>query len=100
MIAYKLFRLRKDGSIGPLFIDASAKLPAGVWMKARHDVSKKGFAYRPGWHCCSKPVAPHLSEKGRVWFKVEIVDYKEIKRPAAQGGVWYLAEHIRIIERI
>ena len=58
----------------------------------------KGFAFRPGWHCCSEPIAPHLSEKGRVWKKVEIEDYTEVQRPIAQGGLWYLANKNESLE--
>ena len=97
MIAYKLFNQRKDGSIGPLFINASQRIPTGRWLPARHDLSKKGFAYRPGWHCTNKPVAPHLSEAGRVWMMVEIEDYQDFQRPEHQGGMWYLANQMKVI---
>jgi len=49
------------------------------------------------WHCTSQPVAPHLSEKGRVWLPVLMKDYHEFKRPDNQGGLWYLANEILII---
>jgi hypothetical protein len=95
MIAYKLFRQLKDGNITSLFINKTKRLPVGEWMIAEEHETK-GFAYRPGWHCTHEPVAPHLSEKGRVWLKVEIEDYTEIKRPESQGGMWYLANKIKI----
>jgi len=60
MKAYKLFKLRADGTLGPLFINASQRLPEGVWLKSE-DHPTKGFAHRPGWHCTLKPEAPHLS---------------------------------------
>ena len=60
MIAYKLFKVRKDGSIGSLFFAAKDKLPTGIWLKAK-SLHKKGFAFRPGWHTCCLPYAPHLS---------------------------------------
>lgn len=99
MIAYKLFNVRKDGSIGPLFINRRQRLPVGVWMDAE-DHPTKGYAHRPGWHCCRTPEAPHLSEKGRHWYKVEIEDYQEFKRPESQGGLWYLAGRIKILEKV
>jgi hypothetical protein len=98
MIAYKLVRQRADGTLGPLFIDARLRLQLGTWLEARHDVRRKGFAFRPGWHCTAKPEAPHLSPKGRVWLKVEIDDYEEHRRPANQGGLWYLANRMKILE--
>ncbi len=97
MIAYKLFRKRKDGTLGSLFINRRAVLPVGKWLIAEtHPTSK--FAVRHGWHCLAKPNAPHLSKRGRVWAKVEIEDYQTIQRPASQGGQWYLAGIMRILE--
>lgn len=34
MKAYKLFKIRKDGSIGSLFINASEKYQLDTWMDA------------------------------------------------------------------
>lgn len=98
MIAYKLFNVRKDGSIGPLFINRRQRIPMDEWLEAE-DHPTKGYARRPGWHCCRTPEAPHLSEKGRQWYKVEIQDYQELVRPDSQGGKWYLAGRMKIIEK-
>jgi hypothetical protein len=96
VIAYKLFRMRRDGSLGSLFINRRARLPVGFWMGSQL-YPTKGFAERCGWHCLAKPEAPHLSEKGRRWFEVEMDgEIQTIYRPASQGGVWYLAEFICI----
>ena len=95
MIAFKLFRIRKDGSIGSLFINRKARLPVNVWMPAAAHKTK-GFAFRPGWHALCKPEAPHLSEKGRRWYEVEVKKFKRFVRPASQGGEWVLAEQMRI----
>lgn len=95
--AYKLFKVRKDGSIGPLFINARARLPVGKWLPAEHTHRVKGFAYRPGWHATLKPEAPHLGTKGRRWFVVEVEDFKTYARPESQGGTWVLAERMRIV---
>ena len=46
----------------------------------------------------SKQEAPHLSKKNRVWCKVEFEDYEEIHRPANQGGLWYLAQRMKVLE--
>lgn len=101
-IAYKLFRELKDGSVTSLFINKSVKLPQNEWLGAKIHPTK-GFALRPGWHCTAEPVAPHLkmelkSGEKRVWKKVMIADYEEIKRPENQGGLWYLAKQMRILE--
>jgi len=96
MIGYKLFRLRKDGSLGPLFINRKQKLYHGIVYEAEVHATK-GFALRPGWHVCSKQSAPHLSKKGRVWRKVMITEYTEHKRPPSQGGLWYTAKQMVIL---
>jgi hypothetical protein len=96
MIVYKLFRQLKNGKITPLFINKTKRLPINEWMNAESHPTK-GFAIRPFWHCTEKPNAPHLSEKNRVWMKVEINDYTEYQRPEKQGGKWYLANKMKII---
>ncbi len=95
-IAWKLFSAKKDGSVGPLFINRKMRLETGTWYPAE-DHPTKGFAHRPGWHACSEPVAPHLSKRGRVWRRVELQDVQTLKRPASQGGSWYLAGQLRIL---
>lgn len=96
-IAYKLLRLRKDGTLGPLFINARQKLEIGRWYVAESHPTP-GYAYRPGWHVCSRKSAPHLSKKGRVWAKVEIRFYEVHHRPKCQGGIWFTAEYMKILE--
>jgi hypothetical protein len=97
MIAYKLFRKLKNGTITSLFINKKVPLQFNTWLEAECHPTK-GFKVRPYWHCTSEPIAPHLSEKNRVWLKVEMEDYQEFKRPQSQGGLWYLAGKIRILE--
>lgn len=94
MIAYKLVRLLKNGSISPLFINKTLRIPFNEWLEAE-DHPTKGYAHRPGWHCTSTPIAPHLSLFDRVWVEVEIEDYQTIVRPESQGGIWYLANRIK-----
>lgn len=96
-IAYKLCRLRKDGTIGPLFINARQRIPLNKWVRAE-DHPRKGFAHRPGWHCVRTPEAPHLTMKGRVWCRVEISDYQVWDTPAHQGGNWFIANKMKVIE--
>ena len=94
---YKLLRLRKDGSLGPLFINKCQRIPVGEWLVAE-DHQTKGYAHRPGWHVLQRPVAPHLSARGRVWALVEVLDWEGHERPASQGGVWFLAKYMRVLE--
>jgi len=95
MKAYKLVRMMKDGSLASLFINPRDRLPMDTWLEAEC-YPTKGFAVRPGWHCTAKPNAPHLSIKGRVWVEVEIDNYTEVHRPENQGGLWYLANRMKI----
>jgi hypothetical protein len=102
IIAYKLLRRRKDGTLGPLFINASQRIPLGEWLEAEEHPTK-GFAFRPGWHCTMKPVAPHLkmNPKGgmqRVWCKVLVWDVEKFQRPESQGGTWVLAKQMKVLE--
>jgi hypothetical protein len=97
MIAYKLFRQRKDGSLGPLFINRKQRIELHKTYPAEEHLTK-GFAFRPGWHCCSEMKAPHLSKKERVWCKVEVNDYTEHQRPESQGGLWYTANSMKVLE--
>lgn len=99
MIAHKLVRQMKDGTLSSLFIGKKNRLPIGQWLQAE-SLPTKGFALRPGWHCTREPIAPHLSTKDRVWVKVEIEDYTEFLRPENQGGLWFLAKRMRILEVI
>jgi hypothetical protein len=96
-IAYKLLNKRKDNSLGPLFINKKQRIPIGILLKAEPHKTK-GFAFRPGWHCTSNPIAPHLKMNNRVWTKVIISDFEEIKRPQNQGGIWYIANYMQILE--
>ena len=71
MKAYKLFRIRKDGSLGSLYINQKFKIPVREWLKAEEH-KKRGFAFRPGWHATHSPEAPHIKTKGRQWWEVNI----------------------------
>lgn len=99
MIAYKLCRQLKSGSVRSLFINKKTDLPFNIWLDAENHPTD-GFKERPFWHCAAKPNAPHLSMKNRVWVKVEIEDFTEFQRPDTQGGLWYLAKRIKLLEII
>lgn len=96
MITYKLFRIRRDGTLGSLFINRKQVIPLNKKLEAEAHKTK-GFAFRPGWHVTAKPVAPHLSMKGRAWYKVRAYDCVELPRPAAQGGLWYIAGAMKVL---
>jgi hypothetical protein len=99
MHAYKLLRKRKDGTLGPLFINARQKIPIGRWLQAEAHLTKR-FAFRPGWHCTVAKNAPHLSTKGRIWCRVEVEDVQMYARPESQGGTWVLAQWMRVLETV
>jgi len=100
MVAYKLLRLLKNGELHPLFINKKVPTPIGVWLKAEAHRTP-GYAFRPGWHCCSLPYAPHLktelsSGEKRVWVEIEVEDTRTYDRPESQGGSWVLANWMKI----
>jgi hypothetical protein len=93
--AYKLVRVRRDGSIGPLFINRHQVIPVGKWVKAESHPTP-GYKLRPGWHACHTPSAPHLSKKGRAWALVTLKGITKWERPKAQGGTWYTARWMKV----
>jgi hypothetical protein len=102
IIGYKLFRLRKDGTLGPLFINRKAVVPVGVRLKAESHPTK-GFAVRPGWHAALLPIAPHLKAnlatgEKRVWCRVRMWNPTYYNRPESQGGTWVLSEELEVME--
>ena len=104
IIAYKLFRERKDGSIGSPFINKKQRLELNTPYLAKA-YNKSGFKFRPGWHCCQNPIAPHIktnpkSGEKRVWYKVAITDVTVIERSEKYGGNWLLAQNLTILERV
>lgn len=97
--AYKLLSVKKDGSIGPLFINRRQRIPIGEWLTAEAHRTP-GYKFRPGWHVTLRPVAPHLKMEGRAWFEVEVSDWEELIRPPSQGGVWLLAQEMKVIKAL
>ena len=97
MIGYKLFQRRKDGTIGPLFINRTQRILIGIKYPYKKYLTK-GFKFRPGWHVCKQPSAPHLSMKNRVWAKVEFTLMEILERPETQGGTWYLGSTLKVLE--
>jgi hypothetical protein len=96
--AYKLFRQRNDGTLGSLFFARRSVIPIGRWIDS-YAITKPGYAFRPGWHCTAAPVAPHLYSKKekRVWGRVELQNATELWRPGVQGGLWYIADKMRVV---
>ena len=103
VVGYKIFHVRKDGTIGPLFINRKQVVPQGEWLPAEDPGPQRGYQHRPGWHAAPKPEAPHLMTKSgklatdRRWYKVHLRDAEKIKRPKAQGGHWYLAKQMKVV---
>ena len=89
---YKLFEMRDDGKLFPLFIGKTKETRMGEWIPAEIIPTPK-FSVRPGWHLSiACPAAPWLmgadgtykSQRGkrfkRVWCEVEYaadIDYTE-----------------------
>lgn len=101
MKAYKLLRKLSDGKLYPLFIHKTYETPFDIWMQAEC-YPTKGFTIRKGWHCCFKPIAPHLSMKlangeQRVWVECEVEDWESYNRPESQGGSWILAQKMKVV---
>jgi len=94
--AFKLLRLRADGSLGPLFINRRQVIKPGVWLKAE-DHPTKGYARRPGWHAAPAPNAPHLTNRGRRWMRVQLRNFRSLVRPKSQGGAWWIARWMRVV---
>lgn len=99
MKAYKLVKKLSDGSLSPLFINKKSRTPIGEWLDAESHPTK-GYKERKGWHCTLQPIAPHLSTDGRVWVEVEVDDFEYFKRPESQGGMWVLAQKMKVIKEI
>lgn len=111
MIVYKKVRALKDGNYYPLFIDKKKPFLFGEWMEAGFHPTP-GFAPRSlgldefgneigGWHCCFKPVAPHIADElksgeKRVWMECEAKGKMEkYDRPESQGGAWLLVQYLK-----
>ena len=91
-IGYKLFEMRDDYKLFPLFIGKTKETPMNEWIMAE-GIPTKGFAPRFGWHIGKDlPSAVHLmsydgtyhSQRGkrfkRVWAEVQYcadIDYTE-----------------------
>lgn len=85
-IGWKLFEMRDDGKLFPLFIGKTKETIMNEWIPAEIITEHRGFAHRPGWHIgATVPSAPWLmgengtykSQRGkrfkRVWCEVEYV---------------------------
>lgn len=90
---YKLFEMRDDGKLFPLFIGKTKETTMNEWVPAEIIDHHPNFAHRPGWHIgATMPSAPWLmcadgtykSQRGkrfkRVWCEVEYaadIDYTD-----------------------
>ena len=95
----KLFTLRKDGTLGPLFIGAKERIPVGEWYEFDEKLFRKGFAERPAIHAATKD-APHIKPKageGRIMKRVLLRNWKTFKRPESQGDDWIIAGEMKVL---
>ena len=67
--AWKLLRVRRDGSLTPLFINRQQTIPLNQWLPAE-DHPTTGYQHRPGWHAAPRTVTVHealpRTESGKV----------------------------------
>lgn len=96
ILAYKLFRVRADGTLGSLFINRPRRVPVGKRLRAQ-TYPTKGFALRHGWHALKKPHAPHLSKRGRKFYVVKLEGCVIHDRSKHQGGRWFCAEYMTVL---
>lgn len=110
MLVYKKVRLMKDGTLKPLFIGKDKPFTIGEWQHCEY-IPTKGFAPRSistddnskigGWHCCFKPIAPHIADElssgeQRIWMECEARGRSQkYDRPESQGSAWLLVEEIK-----
>lgn len=99
MLAYKLFRIRKDGTLDEQRTNRRQRIPLGKPLVAESHRTK-GYKYRPGWHVVDTPNAPHLSTVGRKWYVVNISGWTKHVRPASQGGLWYTAKTMTVLRPV
>lgn len=100
MRGYKLMRRMSDG-YAPLFINRRHRYQLDTWYEAQDTGKKPGYAYRPFFHVCLRPWAPHIATKpDRSWVEVEYEDALPLTRPETQGGEWILARWIRPIREL
>lgn len=104
-IAYKLFKLKKDGTLHPLYVDCQREMPLRQWLKAeageqteRGKVKSKlgELAYRPGFHTTALPLADHIGKRMQngelcqasdtVWCEVEMLATYDYTDLAQQNG--------------
>jgi hypothetical protein len=107
MKAFKLFRVRRDGSLGPVIINRGQRVPVGKWLKCEDHSDKArsyGVAVRVGFHATKEAHAPHLTNgskqaitDNRTWFVVELRKVRAEHRGVDGGSDWYVAEQMRVL---
>ena len=111
----KVMNKRPDGTLSPLFHEKNRRFNEGVWHKFEAElkhptkVDKKGnprssanLAYRPGLYGGTKTPQIKMgkvSGQNRVKRDVAFRNWTTIKRPANQGGKWYLAAEMMVLPR-
>ena len=106
MKAYKMCRMRKDGTLGPMFVGTDEIFPIGVWVTAQMSFRRKldkvysrlgWLKFRPGLHFAAIPYAPHIGIKENgvikymhddvVWCECEITDEIDYTLEAHERGM-------------
>ena len=106
----KVLNKRKDGTLSPLFHEKNRRFREGVWERFEADLthptkvgrSSANLAYRPGFY--GGPKTPQIKmgkvgSQNRVKRDIAFRNWTTVRRPANQGGEWYLAAEMMIIPR-
>ena len=107
MKAYKMVRIRKDATLGPMFVGCEEVFPVGSWITAHTNYKRKldkvysklgWLKFRPGFHFAELPYAPHIGIKDKdgvikwmhddtVWVECEVSDEIDYTLEARQNGL-------------
>lgn len=85
--AFKVFKRRKDGTLGSLFVDCRRRIAVGKWIEAKDAFRPTWLSFLPGWHShadFSKAKALLKAADNRVMYEVLV---KDIVREFPNGRV-------------
>lgn len=97
--AYKLFRKRADGTLGPLCVNRGLVIPKGVWLRCEFDCDPRNASYRPGWHARPRPFSDHVQTlPNRVWCLVYLDDAEKVFKSKYEW--WHVAKWMKVIREV
>lgn len=101
--AFKVFHVRRDGTLSPLFVGARERVPRGEWVRARTDLQPPAWisrSRRPGWHAKRELVdALELARyRGKGRRAVFVVALRGNVRERSDGLV--LADEMKVLKQV